>query len=120
MATHREIYLYRRASDIGRTTEPPNGIGLGDVPDVATIECPHHRRHHGTHQQVSPAEPEPPMINRPSYAQRTLELTRLSLQRVPSHLRPTVSGTLLATERTSVELLRWRRKGSPHGPLLTE
>jgi hypothetical protein len=60
------------------------------------------------------------MINRPSYAQRTLELTRLSLQHVPSHLRPTVSGELLATERASVELPRWRRKGSPHGPFVTQ
>ena len=60
------------------------------------------------------------MINRPSYAQRTLELTRLSLQHMPSSLSPTVSGILLATELSSVELPRWRRKGSPHGPLLTQ
>lgn len=63
------------------------------------------------------------MINRPSYAQRTLELTRLSLQRVPAHLRPTVSGSLVSgslvsPDGSSAELQRWRRKGSPHAPLL--
>ena len=35
------------------------------------------------------------MINRPSYAQRTLEVTRQSLQHLPSGLSPAVSGILV-------------------------
>jgi hypothetical protein len=71
------------------------------------------------------------MINRPSYAQRTLELTRHSLQHMPATLTPAVSGVIVvataapaddtATLRTAagctrssgvLSLQRWRRKGA--------
>ena len=73
------------------------------------------------------------MINRPSYAQRTLEVTRSSLQRMPSSLSPAVSGIIVARPQVDagdfaaacsaqtasschrigglVSLRRWRRKG---------
>jgi hypothetical protein len=35
------------------------------------------------------------MINRPSYAQRTLEVTRRSLEHLPTGLSPAVSGVLV-------------------------
>jgi hypothetical protein len=70
------------------------------------------------------------MINRPSYAQRTLELTRHSLQFVPPHLTPVVSGVLIGavtnlalppqdhvvaaptTFARLVDLQRWKRKAA--------
>jgi hypothetical protein len=70
------------------------------------------------------------MINRPSYAQLTLELTRRSLESLPSTLTPVVSGILVVpattpattpettTATTSVaqrvEPTRWRRKQVRH------
>jgi hypothetical protein len=73
------------------------------------------------------------MINRPSYAQRTLELTRSSLERIPSDLTPVVSGIITARAGGPVDsdeigratttcartgrlatLRRWRRKGAPN------
>lgn len=69
------------------------------------------------------------MINRPSYAQLTLELTRRSLQCMPSYLTPTVSGLLMvpagavmasppaetvvaAPLARLVDLRRWKRKSA--------
>jgi hypothetical protein len=70
------------------------------------------------------------MINRPSYAQRTLDLTRHSLQRMPADLGPAVNGLIMAAAPATVDeaaavrtaaactrigglvsLQRWRRKG---------
>jgi hypothetical protein len=71
------------------------------------------------------------MINRPSYAQRTLEITRSSLERMPTDLTPVVSGIITARAGGPVDgdeivratatcarngrlatLRRWRRTGA--------
>lgn len=68
------------------------------------------------------------MINRPSYAQLTLELTRRSLQSLPTGLCPAVTGVLVLTDAAAavaidqpvervehaIELRRWRRKDTRH------
>jgi hypothetical protein len=51
------------------------------------------------------------MMNRPSYAQQTLERTRESLERLPIDLSPEVNGILADGDDRRARGLRWRRKG---------
>ncbi|MGD9999429.1 MAG: hypothetical protein AB7L17_22110 [Ilumatobacteraceae bacterium] len=52
------------------------------------------------------------MMNRPSYAQQTLERTRAALERLPVDLAPAVSGVVVEAHDRPTRGLRWRRKGS--------
>jgi hypothetical protein len=67
---------------------------------------------HRTRDLGSAAETETAMMNRPSYAQQTLERTRAALERLPVDLAPAVGGVVLQGRDRPTRGLRWRRKGN--------